>query len=79
MRVRELIEILAAMDPDADVRIMSQPNYPFEHVLAGVAVRSDFSDPDADATPRGASRDVFLLEGAQLGYGCRAAWRAPRR
>jgi hypothetical protein len=46
MKVRELIAVLEDLDPEAAVYIMSQPNYPFEHAVSGVAQREDFTDCD---------------------------------
>lgn len=46
MKVSDLIELLEGMDPDADVFIMAQPNWPFEHSLSGVCQRSDFTEAD---------------------------------
>jgi hypothetical protein len=66
MNVRDLMTLLADMDPDAEVRLMLQPNYPFEHKLRGVAVRSDFQE---ELNPGQSADDVLLLEGGQVGYG----------
>jgi hypothetical protein len=66
MNVRDLMTLLADMDPDAEVRLMLQPNYPFEHKLRGVAVRHQFEE--LDPSEEGANV-VFLLEGGQVGYG----------
>ena len=46
MKVSDLIELLEGMDPHADVFIMAQPNWPFEHGLSGVCQRSDFTEAD---------------------------------
>ena len=46
MKVRDLIELLEGMDPNADVFIMAQPSWPFEHSLSGVCQRSDFTEAD---------------------------------
>ncbi len=46
MKVRDLIELLEGMDPDADVFIMAQPSWPFEHGLSGICQRRDFTEPD---------------------------------
>ena len=35
MKVSELIELLEEQDPNAEVLVMSQPNWPFELGLAG--------------------------------------------
>jgi hypothetical protein len=46
MKVSELIELLSDLDPNAEVYMMSQRNYPFEVALDGVAVREDFAECD---------------------------------
>ncbi|MCA9631877.1 MAG: hypothetical protein KC766_29690 [Myxococcales bacterium] len=89
MKVRDLIEILEDQDPEAEVLIMSQENWPFENAIAGVAMREDFVDEDededeeADAERRyekgTAPNDVFIVEGQQLRYGSKAAWNAATR
>jgi hypothetical protein len=82
MKVKELIEILEDMDPEATVLLASQPNWPFEYGLAGVAVRGDFEDGGGDEPTYGlgtAANDVFIVEGQQLRYGSKAAWSAARR
>jgi hypothetical protein len=77
MKVHQLIELLEGADPNADVCLMSQPAWPLEYAVAGIAVREDFAEDGeaADLQPN----DVFILEGAQLRYGSEAAWRARRR
>ena len=91
MTVSELIDLLEDCDPDAEVLLMSQPSWPFEHTVAGVAIRSESEDRDEDgaddeedevepARPDGTrSNDVFILEGTQLRYGTRDAWAAAAR
>ncbi|MFN9813840.1 MAG: hypothetical protein ACK6CU_29865 [Deltaproteobacteria bacterium] len=90
MKVSELIELLQDKDPDAEVMIMSQESWPFENAVAGVAVREEFVDDDDEdcedderEEPRyekgTAANDVFLVEGQQLRYGSKAAWRVASR
>ena len=91
MKVHELIEILQDMDPDADVWLMTQQNYPFEHSIAGVAQRGDWAESDETDEPWtdrdrwGANEaqlpgnDVFTLDGGQARYGAAAAFEAGRR
>ena len=87
MKVRDLIEMLEDQDPDAEVLIMSQENWPFENAIAGVAIREDFVDDDEDDEPGDERRyekgtapnDVFIVEGQQLRYGSKAAWNAATR
>lgn len=73
MTVQELISYLEDCDRDAEVRIMSQSNYPFENSIEGVVVREEFMGDD-ELPEESAENDVFLCEGEQLGYGSRAAW-----
>lgn len=92
MKVCELMELLAELDPEADVYLMSQQSWPFEVAIHGVAVRADFTERDPEAEPlttdsdrwgarEGAlpGNDVFIVEGSQLRYGSKAAWDAARR
>jgi len=91
MKVHELIEILQEMDPDADVYLGVQPNYPFEHRIAGLAQRGDWTEDDETEEPGtdrdrwGASdgqlpnNDVLILDGGQVRYGAKAAWDTARR
>lgn len=89
MKVSELIEILEDQDPDAEVLIMSQQSWPFENAVHGVAAREDLRDDDDDddehddgrrsTRESGAPSDVFIVEGAQLRYGSKAAWRVATR
>jgi hypothetical protein len=57
MTAAELIEALADVDPDAEVRLAHQPRWPLEYGLA------DAVPIDSDDGPV-----VYLVEGAQLGY-----------
>ena len=89
MKVSELIELLEEQDPDAEVLVMSQPNWPFELSLAGVTTREEIlradreerdDDDDEPRLERGtAKNDVFLVEGEQLRYGSKTAWSVATR
>ena len=94
MKVSELIELLEEQDPNAEVLVMSQPNWPFELSLAGVTTREemlradrdedgDGDDDDDDEEPRlergTAKSDVFLVEGEQLRCGSKTAWSIATR
>jgi len=37
MNVREMIEMLEGFDPDAEIRLASQPSWPMQHYIAEVA------------------------------------------
>jgi hypothetical protein len=71
MTVGELIAELESYPEDANVRIMTQPSYPFEHHIDMVVQRVDFADADEED---GDEDDVFILEGDQIGYGSKRAW-----
>ncbi len=63
MRVRELIEELEGMNPEAEVRFASQPSWPFEYSVSGVVeVNTDDEDDRTD------TETVYLVEGDQIGY-----------
>jgi len=92
MKVSELIELLEEQDPDAEVLVMSQPNWPFELSLAGVTTREEMLRADRDEDDAGddddeeprlergtAKNDVFLVEGEQLRYGSKTAWSVATR
>ena len=55
MKVSELIELLEEQDPDAEVLVMSQPNWPFELGLAGVTTREEMLRADRDEDGDGPS------------------------
>lgn len=73
MKVKELIEKLSDCDPDAEVLLMTQENWPFENEVEGVTERSDFTDKIPDG---GEKNDVFLVEGTQVRYGSKKAWES---
>jgi hypothetical protein len=86
MKVKELIEVLKDLEPNAQVLIASQPNWPFEIELSGVVTRAECDQPDEDrnAEPKGMSSglaptDVFLVEGQQLRYGSKTPFRLARK
>jgi hypothetical protein len=58
MTVGDLIEVLREFDEDADVRIASQPNWPFEYEIDEVIEARTGSDETT----------VYLGEGIQIGY-----------
>jgi hypothetical protein len=80
MTVNQLRCILDEFDPDDEVRIMMQPEYPFEYSIASSVFVSDpderHENPNA-FTPRHIGQDVrviYLLEKNQIGYGTRKMW-----
>jgi hypothetical protein len=70
---------------DIEVRLMHQPEWPFEYDIAGVVSTRDIHDGDPDEdddedesfAPEGDTDEVvYICEGRQLGYGSKAAWAA---
>ena len=86
MKVKDLISLLEDTDPDTEVRLMTQENYPFENALIGAwqppAEGEDedgngFTPADGDEFGHRAGQPVkvlYLVEGRQLGYGTKDAW-----
>jgi hypothetical protein len=84
MKVREMIDILSRLDPEATVYIAAQPGYPVEYALNGVAVRSELEsegEPEARTSPIANSQpnDVLIAEGSFERYGDRRTWEVARR
>jgi hypothetical protein len=81
MTLDELIDRLEEyrdeLGGDAEVRLMTQQNWPFKNTLAGVVSAEEinefdnekFRDEDVDD-----DQVVYLVEGDQLGYGSKRAW-----
>jgi hypothetical protein len=67
---------------DAEVRLMTQRNWPFENSIFGVTTgaemnESDDDDDDDDAEDAEDAEDdgvVYIVENEQLGYGSKRAW-----
>ena len=68
MTVREMREMLEAYHDDAPVRIMSQPNWPFEYDIEGIWVNENDDEDDAFVNDESGHKPVFLVEGYQRGY-----------
>src|SRR4051794_20945779 len=52
MTVNELMQMLEDCDPESEIRIMCQPNWPFEVSISGVAVRESFRSRECDCDHR---------------------------
>ncbi len=67
---------------DAEVRLMTQQNWPFENNICGLASGAEINgfdgdddDEDGDDADDAADDSVlFIVEGRQLGYGTKRAW-----
>jgi hypothetical protein len=86
MTISEMIERLEEYRDelgDIEVRLMTQSHYPFENAIAGVAsgaeinAAGDEEDPEDDGDVD--DDDVlYIVEGQQLGYGTKRAWKVAR-
>ncbi|MEX2168071.1 MAG: hypothetical protein WD851_02070 [Pirellulales bacterium] len=81
MTIDELIvrleEYRDALGGDAEVRLMTQSNYPFENSLAGVVSGEEINDiEDEEDQEDDVEHDdvLYLVEGEQLCYGSKRAW-----
>jgi hypothetical protein len=84
MTISELIERLedyrAELGDDAEVRLMTQSNWPFENGIFGLASSQEINDAADDDDPNDdgdvdADQVVYICEGEQLCYGTKRAWQ----
>lgn len=70
---------------DCEVRLMTQENWPFEHCIAGVTSGAEMNEGDDD--DEGEDMDVinafedamvYIVEGSQIRYGSKRAWKTCR-
>lgn len=77
--LRDLIDMLeeAAVElgDDAEVRLMTQHNWPFEYSIFGLARGEDINASEDDDDDDVEDDNVlYIVEGTQLGYGSKRAW-----
>ena len=70
-----------AIGGDAEVRLMTQSNWPFENSIFGLASGEEINDAADDEDPGNdsdveADQVVYICEGTQLCYGTKRAWQA---
>ena len=79
MTIDELLarleEYRDAIGGDAEVRLMTQQNWPFENEIVGLASGEEINEPD-DGETEDVDEDsvVFIVEGRQRCYGSKRAW-----
>lgn len=87
MTLETLIEILndyrEEFGGDAEVRLMTQQNWPFENRICGVTSGRDMNEGDEDDEGEDAEdadddSTVYIVEGGQICYGSKRAWDNPR-
>jgi hypothetical protein len=79
MKLDTLIEILndyrEEFGGDAEVRLMTQQNWPFENRICGVTSGRDMNETDEDDDQDVADdQTVYIVEGGQICYGSKRAW-----
>ncbi|AMV35304.1 hypothetical protein VN12_24475 [Pirellula sp. SH-Sr6A] len=79
MKLDTLIEILndyrEEFGGDAEVRLMTQQNWPFENRICGVTSGRDMNETDDDDDQDVADDNtVYIVEGGQICYGSKRAW-----
>ena len=79
MTIDELIQRLEeyrdALGGEAEVRLMTQQNWPFENEIVGLASGEEINEPEDDED-EDVDEDsvVFIVEGQQRCYGSSRAW-----
>ena len=79
MTIDELIERLEeyreTIGGDAEVRLMTQVNWPFENTIHRLVSGEELNDSgDGDDGDVGADQVLYICEGTQIGYGSKRAW-----
>jgi len=77
MTVAELISLLEECPQDAEVRLLTQPSWPFECSIGNVVDKTqadledgvDDTDEDGEPVMPEPEGVVYITEGEQLGYG----------
>ncbi len=76
--IARLEECRDELGGDAEVRLMTQSNWPFENDIVGVTTSGEIREAEDDEEgfdPQGdVDEAVYIVEGHQLGYGTKAAW-----
>lgn len=85
MNLDTLIEILSdyreEFGCDAEVRLMTQQNWPFENRICGVTSGRDMNEADEedeDTQDVADDNTVYIVEGGQICYGSKRAWETCR-
>ncbi len=86
MNLDKLIEILNdyrdELGGDAEVRLMTQQNWPFENRICGVTSGEEMNDAADDETEDdddvAEDATVYIVEGGQICYGSKRAWETAR-
>lgn len=75
MTIDEMIERLNEyrdqLGGDAEVRMMQQPNWPFQYHIGNVVSGEEINNVKDGSVH---DRVVYVCEGPQIGYGSKCAW-----
>ncbi len=76
MTVEELVELLEGFDPDAEVRIASQPSAPLAYDIEAVVDAGNIREVHGDdaAEIEGEPGVIYVLEGNQIGPAPKEIW-----
>ena len=87
MTIDDLIEYLEhyrdEIGGDAEVRLMTQPNWPLEYTICGLASQDEMDEQieddgeEEEASEETADDDepvLYIVEGRQVGYGSKRTW-----
>jgi hypothetical protein len=81
--VDQLIEALEEyrdmLGGDAEVRLMTQHNWPLEYKIHGITSGMDINEQDDDQGDVEDDGVVYIVEGSQIGYGTKRAWEVSQR
>ena len=75
--IEALEELRSEVGDNAEVRLVTQPNWPLEYTIHGVTTGAAINQSEED---EGDDEDVtednvvYICEGTQLGYGSKRAW-----
>ena len=83
MKVCDLIEMLSDYDPECEVRIAIQPNYPMEYSIDSVISTDDVKDDEDYANEDCKEQSdvveelpiVYLTEGQWISYSRKDLWQ----
>ena len=73
--IERLEEYREELGGDVVVRLMTQPSWPVEYTIAGVASGIEINEAGYDPEAENDNL-LYIVEGQQLGYGTKYAWEA---
>ena len=79
--IARLEEYRDCLGGDAEVRLMTQENWPFENEIVGLVSGEEINDADEEDDDEDNQDDVdqdevvFIVEGEQRCYGSQRAWQ----